>query len=141
LEDTNCVGLTLASLVILLLLYDDDIVLMTNNSYDLGKKLITLKEFFYNMGMIVNTGKTKVMIVKSKRITYNNFVYDNNNLDEVPSYEYIGINFHHMLNWNYNAEKTLNGGWKYHYGLENSCKSRDLWLWDKKKSSFTLSSL
>jgi hypothetical protein len=50
------------------------------------------------MGMIVNTGKIKVMIIKSKNITYNTFVYDDNNLEEVSSYKYLRINIHHKLN-------------------------------------------
>ena len=62
--------------------------------------------------MIVNIDKTKVMIVKSNQITYDNFVYDNNILDEVPLYKYLGIDVHHKLDWNYNIEKRINGGWK-----------------------------
>ena len=45
------------------------------------------------MGMTVNTDKTKVMIIKSKKDTYANFVYDNNNLEEVSSYKYLGLIF------------------------------------------------
>ena len=37
--------------------------------------------------MIVNTDKAKVMIIKSKKDTYANFVYDNSNLKEVSSYK------------------------------------------------------
>ena len=40
--------------------------------------------------MTVNTNKTKVMIIKSKD-TSANFVYDNNNLEEASSYNYLGI--------------------------------------------------
>ena len=61
------------------------------------------------MGMTINTDKTKVMIIKSKD-TYTNFVYDNNNLEEVSSYKYLGIDIHHNLNWNYSIEKRINGG-------------------------------
>ena len=43
------------------------------------------------MGMTVNTNKTKVMIIKSKKDTYANFVYDNRNLEEVSSYKYLRI--------------------------------------------------
>jgi hypothetical protein len=43
------------------------------------------------MGMTINTNKMKVMIIKSKKITYANFVYDNNNLEEVTSYKYLEI--------------------------------------------------
>ena len=28
------------------------------------------------------------------------------------------------------------GGWESYYGLENNCKSVDLWSWDKKKLLF-----
>jgi hypothetical protein len=73
LEDVCCVSLTLASIVIILLLYADDIFLMEKIPYDLGKKLIIHKEFCSSMGMTMNIEKTKVMIIKSKRITYNTF--------------------------------------------------------------------
>jgi hypothetical protein len=136
LEYAGCVGLTLTSIVIILLFYVDDIVLMAKSPYDLGKKLIILKDFFSIMSMIVNIDKTNVMIIKSKRITYDNFVYDNNSLEEVPSCKYLGIDIHHKLNWNYTIEKRINGGWKHYYGLENNYKSVDLWIWDEKKLLF-----
>jgi hypothetical protein len=103
---------------------------MEKSPYDLGKKLIILKDFLFSMCMTMNTNKTKVMIIKSKRITYDIFVYDKNSLEEFRSYKYLGIDIHHKLNWNYSIEKRINGGWKYYYGLENNCKSIDLWLWD-----------
>jgi hypothetical protein len=68
------------------------------------------------------------------------FFYEKYSLEEVSSYKYIGIDIHHKLNWNYNIEKRINGGWNAYYGLENNFKSTDLWIWDKKMSSFTLSS-
>ena len=39
--------------------------------------------------MTINTNKTKVMIIKSKKDTYANVVYDNSNLEEVSSYKYL----------------------------------------------------
>jgi hypothetical protein len=113
----DCVGLTLASIVIILLLYVDDIFLMVKSPYDLCKKLITLKDLCCNMGMTMNTKKTNFMIIKSKRTTCDTFVYYNNNLEEVPSYKYLGIDIHHKRKWNYSIEKRINGGWKAYYGL------------------------
>jgi len=53
---------------------------------DIDKQLRTLKDFCSNMGMVVlNTDKTKVMIIKSKKVNYPNIVYDNNNLEKVSS--------------------------------------------------------
>ena len=76
------------------------------------------------------------MIIKSKKDTYANFVYDNNNLEEVSSYKYLGIDIHHKINWNYSIEKRINGGWKAYFDLENNCKAANLVMWDKKKLLF-----
>ena len=104
LEKVGCVGPTLTGIVINILLYDDDIVLMARSPHDLENQLRILKDFSFNMGMIVNTDKTKVMIIKSNNITYYTFVYENN-LEEVTSYKYLGIDIHHKLNQNYNIKK------------------------------------
>ena len=74
------------------------------------------------MGMHVNIDKTKIMIIKSKKDTYANFIYDNRNIEEVTSYKYLGIDIHHKLNWYYRSEKRINGGWKAYFGLENGYK-------------------
>ena len=102
----------LAGIVIILFLYADGIVLLARCPSNLDKHLRILKDFFSTMGMTVNTDKTKVMIIKSKKDTYANFVYDNSNLEEVSSYKYlgIGIDIDHKLNWNYSIEKRINGG-------------------------------
>jgi hypothetical protein len=50
------------------------------------------------------------MIIKSNKIPYDTFVYDNTNLEEVTSYKYLGIDIHHKLNWNYSIEKRIIGG-------------------------------
>jgi hypothetical protein len=136
LEKTGCVGPTLTGIVINLLLYADDIVLMARSPHDLENQLRILNDFFFNMGMNVNTDKTKVMIIKSNKISYDTFRYDNNDLEEVNSYKYLGIDIHHKLNWNYSIEKRIIGGWKAYYGFENNCKSTYLWSWDNKKLLF-----
>jgi hypothetical protein len=136
LEKKGFVGPTLTGIVINLLLYVDDIVLMERSPHDLENQLRILKDFLSNMSMTINIDKTKVMIIKSNKITYDIFIYDNNNLEEVTSYKYLGIDTHHKLNWNYSIEKRIIGGWKANYGLENNCNSVDLWIWDKKKLLF-----
>ena len=45
--------------------------------------------------MIINTGNTKDMIIKSKNDTYANFICDNNNIHEVTSYKYLSIDIQH----------------------------------------------
>jgi hypothetical protein len=98
LEKAGCVGPTLTVIVINLLCYADDIVLMAMSPHDLENQLRILKDFFSNMCMTLNTDKTKVMIIKSNKIPYHTFVYDNNKLEEVTSYKYLGTDIHHKLN-------------------------------------------
>ena len=50
------------------------------------------------MGRTVNTNKTKIMIIKSRKDTYANFIYDNRNLEEVTSYKYLRIDIRHKFN-------------------------------------------
>ena len=56
---------------------------MERSPHDLEKQLKMLKDFCSNIGMTVNTDNTNVMIIKSNKIPYDTFVYDNNNLEEV----------------------------------------------------------
>jgi hypothetical protein len=113
---------TLTSIAINILLYDADIILMSRSPHDIGKQLRIVIEFCSNMGMTVNTDKTKAMIIKSNKITYDTFTYDNNKSKEVTSYKFLGIDIHHKLNRNYSIEKRIICGWKAYYGLENNCK-------------------
>jgi hypothetical protein len=69
LEKVGCVGPTLTGIVINILLYSNDVVLMERSPHDLENKLRIVKDFFSNMGMTVNTDKTKVMIIKSNNVT------------------------------------------------------------------------
>jgi hypothetical protein len=82
LDDVGCVNLTLTSIVIILILYIDAIVLMARSPYDLSKQPRILKEFFSSTSMTTNTDKMKVMIIKSKNITYDTLAYENNSLEE-----------------------------------------------------------
>ena len=83
-------------MVVILLLYADDIVFLARCLSNLDKQLRVFKDFCSTMGMMVNTNKTKVMIIKSKNDIYDNFMYDNNNLEEVFSYKYLGIDIHNF---------------------------------------------
>ena len=76
LEVVGCEGAKLGCTVITLLLYVDDIVLLERIHDDLHKQLRILQYFFSKMGMIVNTDMTKVMIIKCKKIKYDNLFYD-----------------------------------------------------------------
>lgn len=69
LEVVGCEGPKLVGIVITLLLYVDDIVLLARACDNLDKHLKTLHDYCSKMGITINTDKTKVMIIKSKKIT------------------------------------------------------------------------
>jgi len=98
LEKYGCVGVILASIVIILLLYANDIVHMVWIPYDINKKLQFFMDFYSYMRMNFKNDKIMVMIIKSKNSTYVNFMYDKNNLEEMTSYKYLKIDLHHKLN-------------------------------------------
>ena len=81
LKSVGCKGTELVGVLITLLLYSNDIVLLAKSHDDLDKQLKILHVYCSNTGMTVNTDKTKIMIIKSKKITHGGFVYDNNCLD------------------------------------------------------------
>ena len=54
---------------------------------------------------------------------YDTFAHDNNNLEEVFSYKYLGIDIHHKLSLNCGIKKRINGGSKAYYGPKNYCRS------------------
>jgi hypothetical protein len=72
-------------------MYVDDIVLMARSPHDVENQLRILKDVFSNMGMVVNTNKTKVVIIKSNKITCDTFVYDNDNYAYGFNYKFKSI--------------------------------------------------
>jgi len=109
-EEDNFVDLNIDGIVIILLIYVDDIVLIARSHYDLNKKLKILKHFFYSTRMTIDTNKMKIMIIKSKNITYTSLMYETNSLEEITPYKYLGIDLHRKLNRNYIIENRINGG-------------------------------
>ena len=82
---------------VLLLFFADDLVILADSEIDLNRKLKALNEYCIQNRLTVNINKTKVMIfskggysVISRR---HKFYYDSSELDIVPSYVYLGVEF------------------------------------------------
>jgi len=80
------------------------------------------------------------MMIKSKKTIHGNFACDENFLEKVSSYKYLGIDIAYHLNWNYNTEKSIMGGWKAYYALEKNCKVVDICNWSTNGFSLRPSS-
>ncbi len=120
LDVTGCDNPKLLGVVVILFLYADNAILLARIHGDLDKKLKILRDYYSKMGMTINIDKVKVMIIKSKKINYDNFIYDKNYLEKVSSYKYLGIDIHYHLNYNYSIEKMIIGIWKAYYDVQNN---------------------
>ena len=77
-----------------LLIYVDDLVLISRSSDGLQKGLDALRLFCESRQLIVNTEKSKYMLVtKKRRHDQPVMVYNNKHLQAVENFTYIGVNF------------------------------------------------
>ncbi|KAH9307116.1 hypothetical protein KI387_043788 [Taxus chinensis] len=139
LNKTEGGGIQLASYVVKLLLYADDLILISKTAQGLREQLKALELFCQEVGMQVNTSKTKIMIFTLKRNERQNvFLFEGSPLEIVNEYKYLGIDFHHKLSWETCKAKRIQGGWKASFLLQNRCRKAELWDWKTKKTLFGL---
>jgi hypothetical protein len=82
-----------------LLMYADDIVLLAYNSFDMQEKVNILKDYLSRNGLRVNLGKTKLMIFNpnNKRNVFPKIYWDENVIEYVSNYVYLGVPLHSNL--------------------------------------------
>src|SRR5258705_3044291 len=87
------------------LIFADDIVLMADNHLYLQQNLNILYLYLHKIGLEINVNKTKHLVFSnhSKRKQRKLFVA-NSPLEQVRSFNYLGVEFWANLNWN----KTIN---------------------------------
>lgn len=101
--------------------------------------LYALEHFCRAVGMQVNISKTKIMIFSNKRKqSQHTFFFEDNILEEVNEYKYLGIDFNNKLNGENCRKKRILGGWKTLYALQNKCRETELWDWKTIKVLFGL---
>ena len=87
-------GVTMNGQKISLLIYADDLVLINRSSDGLQKGLDALKQFCETRQLMVNTNKTKIMLVtKKRRYQQPTVAYNNELLQSVDNFTYLGVNF------------------------------------------------
>ena len=94
----ECVPVMLDSQNISVLMYADDIVLLPESPIGLQNCLNNLLEYCLQWKLSVNLKKTKVIIfnINSNSLAIcrnNDFYFNNNKIEQVRSYEYLGIIF------------------------------------------------
>jgi hypothetical protein len=111
LDDSDTIPVRILDATIHALLYADDIILLAYSPAELQKKINILNVYLKDNGLQVNLSKTKYMIF-SKRADRERLVikWDNERIDRVDSYVYLGVPFTEQLNFeftkNYFVSKT-----------------------------------
>ena len=76
-----------------ILLYADDTVIMADNETDLQNALNTYQQYCDIWKLTVNISKSKIVVFSKGRQPLYNFVFNNQPLDIVNDYKYLGIYF------------------------------------------------
>ena len=92
--DHSCAPVQLDHSKISCLMYADDLILLSETAEGLQNCLSKLSTYCEEWGLQVNVKKTKSMIFNNtSRLVPINLKYNNNEIENVRSYSYLGINF------------------------------------------------
>ena len=91
--DRSCDPINLGSLEINSLLWADDLVILSSSEKGLQKSIDKTFSFYQNLGLDINTKKTKVMVFNCGGKLCNNFVFaaGGAQIEIVDNYQYLGI--------------------------------------------------
>lgn len=99
-------GIVMGNVTISHLLYADDLVLLAEREHDLQEMLNILSVWCTTNKMTINVGKSKVMHFRNPSVprTNYNFTCNNNNIDCVSEYKYLGLVLSDTLDYNITAK-------------------------------------
>ncbi|XP_021966169.1 uncharacterized protein LOC110861372 [Folsomia candida] len=76
-------------------MFADDIVIVANSAEDLQAKISIAAEFFEDRGLQVNISKTKVVIFAKRKSKFSpSFKWNQDHVEIVDSYTYLGVTMH-----------------------------------------------
>ena len=113
------------------LMFADDIVMLSESKEGLQKCLQKLEKYTSDWDMTVNKKKTKIMIIQSKgRIPTTEIQYQEQTLEVVQSYKYLGTIVNRTGNFKLNEIYLKNKGLKARFAITRSigvdCKASTL---------------
>ena len=125
----NCDPVRVGDLSVNCLLYADDIVLLSESKSGLQSSLNILGIYCSNWKLQVNVEKSKVLIFNSNGKTHvNEFSYNNNIIQTVSKYCYLGVMLKCNGNFNVAVYLLMENARKAYFkikktiGLNNPCK-------------------
>ena len=91
--DKSCDPVKLGNLDVNSLLWADDLVILSSSEAGLQKSIDKTFSFYQNLGLDINTKKTKVMIFNSggRLLKKTVFMAGGHHIETVDNYQYLGI--------------------------------------------------
>ena len=93
-------------LQIFLLMFADDAILFSQNPQALQSMLNDIQLYCETWGLRLKVNKNKMMIFENGRHTTHNFFINNQPIEIVSSFKYLGVYFHKNGNW-YRTQKRI----------------------------------
>jgi hypothetical protein len=119
--DKTCLPVLLENRRISCLLYADDIVLLSETAGGLQKSLNLLQEHCENIGLTINTSKSKIMtFCKGGKKSNQSFTVGGETLDIVDNYKYLGIVFTPSGSFTAAKEHLYKKSLKAHFKLKKA---------------------
>ena len=99
-------GIQLGSVFVHALFYADDLCIIAETERDLQTMLSALADWYYQWKLIINTNKTKVVHFRPPSIprTHSQFFLNNDSLETVAKYRYLGLVITEHLDLNVTAQ-------------------------------------
>ena len=92
--------------------------------------------FSMHMKVSVNSSKTKIMLVKNQKRDKPCIMYNNESLECVENFKYLGLEVLSNHRWNECATYRLEAGKREYYTFENTWNCGDIKCWVLKKYLF-----
>ena len=94
------------------------------------------KSFVSITNLTINISKTKIMFVKRQKRYKPCIIYNNESLECVESFKYLGLEVPSNHRWNECATLRFEAGKGAYYAFENTCNHGDIKCWVLKKYLF-----
>ena len=124
LEDNPSCGLSFDDITFILMLFADDMVIFGKSEDDLQNSLDLLHVYYVKWGLEVNIVKTKIMVFRKRGClrSQEKWLYNNEVLDIVNDFNYLGTVFNYTGTFVLNQETIAGKGLKALNVLLNNTK-------------------
>ena len=108
----SCDIAKLGNIPISCMMYADDLIILSETNQGLQESMDKLSHYCTQWGLTVNINKTKCMVAKSNISLVSKLTYNNEAIEQVSSFRYLGIEF------GYNGDDSLSKSDIYKRGLK-----------------------